>query len=80
MFLIFDLETEFNKSCAYIFKICLRAKFLILSSDDSLAMTIKTIAKYIFWYHVFILQLTKYYFACGSVWVWNLVSDIKGGA
>jgi hypothetical protein len=21
----------------------------------------------------------NYNFACGSVWVWNLVSDIKGG-
>jgi hypothetical protein len=23
--------------------------------------------------------LQNYNFACGSVWVWNLVSDIKGG-
>jgi hypothetical protein len=23
--------------------------------------------------------MSPYDFACGSVWVWNLVSDIKGG-
>jgi hypothetical protein len=26
-----------------------------------------------------IFPITNYNFACGSVWVWNLVSDIKGG-
>jgi hypothetical protein len=24
-------------------------------------------------------NIQNYNFACGSVWVWNLVSDIKGG-
>jgi hypothetical protein len=23
--------------------------------------------------------MQKYNFACGSVWMWNLVSDMKGG-
>jgi hypothetical protein len=26
-----------------------------------------------------VLNIQNYNFACGSVWVWNLVSDIKGG-
>jgi hypothetical protein len=25
------------------------------------------------------IRICKTKFACGSVWVWNLVSDIKGG-
>jgi hypothetical protein len=25
------------------------------------------------------MHIQKYNFACGSVWVWNLVADIKGG-
>jgi hypothetical protein len=27
-----------------------------------------------------IYNTQNYNFACGSVWVWNLVSDMKGGA
>jgi hypothetical protein len=45
MFLIVDLDAEFRKSCAGIFKICIRTKFRIPNSDDSLVMAITPIAK-----------------------------------
>jgi predicted double-glycine peptidase len=27
---------------------------------------------------IYFLNIQNYNFACGSVWVWNLVSNIKG--
>jgi hypothetical protein len=32
-----------------------------------------------FWSNLMNMYGEDYNFVCGSVWVWNLVSDIKGG-
>jgi hypothetical protein len=62
------LKTSLHSHCYGIFKfIC----FTMFSTPFSL------------WYSLYQLKHERVslfdHFACGSVWVWNLVSDIKGG-